>query len=1231
VPILPLRHLSIRVPWHDAAWDGTVCRNPKGNAACLILKEIRDSRDDEQEQMLAGQSIATLDQATRWPACIGERATFMAPFDFTRMVKHPYASFSEHHDHITPAAFRHPAYSAATIPFRWMMREEAWKLAEELDLDVDPNREPTDGWLERNNWVQDHGNQKALLETFFGAVVPESSLCFFYVKQSPMVDDADRVLVGVGRVMSMGPLVEYGYSAAKPIRSYVWDRAIQHSIRAGFTDGFLLPYHELLARAVEDESVDLRSCIAVAPDDRRMEFSYAGEHVTHDGAIAALLSCREALEHSRAYASAPIDSMLKWIDGRLGELWSLRGPTPGLGAALTAFGVEHGHFVAYELAAKLGENESPWPLVDAVMVDPNQLSERVAPLLTRTVRDKWLAIKENKPERRSLLELVARFELTDAQATRMYVIEERANAGFNCTDADLLGNPYLLYEEDRRSLDPLSIWTVDRGVFPPPVIREEHPLSEPTRVTDSTDERRVRGLAVSALETAADEGHTLQPRDAVVSAIRAFAIEPRCMVDGDLMDVVEGAFAPPITVGSMADSTPAYQLAVLDQVGGVIRRFVEKRVKGNRHEISANWRKLLDDELKSAGEGDELEERAREEKAAALKEIAEARVSVLIGPAGTGKTTLLTVLVNEPSIEAGGVLLLAPTGKARVRMQTATGRDAKTLAQFLLPLNRYDEETGAYLVTGENAVEAGRTVIVDEASMLTEEQLAALIDSLKGLDRLVLVGDPRQLPPIGAGRPFYDIVDRLAPENVDATFPKVSPGYAELTVRRRHIGEDREDIQLAEWFSGQQLGPGEDEILSRVLSSEKMGPLRFVQWDSSEDLREILLATVVEELELDDGQDVIGFEKRVGGDEFEGRCYFRRGAAEAAESWQIMSPVRGLTHGVRDLNRLVQATFRHGTIEYARSRHRRIPKPMGAEGIVYGDKVINLKNKRRKHMYPKDDKSLYYVANGEIGVVVGQFKSSNATWKGYPWKLEVEFTSQQGYSYDFTGGDLADETRPLLELAYAITVHKSQGSEFGLTFLVLPDSGRLLSRELLYTALTRQKDRIVILHQGERADLWKYASDYYSETKRRLTNLFVAPQLAQLDDRYLEDRLIHRSSRGEPMRSKSEVIIADQLAAAGIDYEYEAKLVGQDGKTRIPDFTIVDDDSGRTYYWEHCGMLMDPDYSKRWAKKLVWFQEQKILPAEEGGGERGALIVTTDDMKGGISSQKIKELIASVF
>jgi hypothetical protein len=300
---------------------------------------------------------------------------------------------------------------------------------------------------------------------------------------------------------------------------------------------------------------------------------------------------------------------------------------------------------------------------------------------------------------------------------------------------------------------------------------------------------------------------------------------------------------------------------------------------------------------------------------------------------------------------------------------------------------------------------------------------------------------------------------------------------------------------------------------------------------------------------------------------------------------------------------------------------------MGSEEITYGDKVINVVNHPRDRVYPAD-KALKYIANGEIGLVIGQYKSKNM--KGLPWSMQIEFSSQVGVSYDFTKRDFSEDAEAYLELAYALTVHKSQGSEFELVILVLPNPCRLLSRELLYTALTRQRGRIVILHQGPRSELKRYASDAHSETARRLTNLFRAPSPVEVAGRFFEDRLIHRTLREELVRSKSEVIIANMLHDRQIDYVYEKELrLG--GESRYPDFTIEDDDSGLVYYWEHCGMLHDPEYKARWEQKVGWYKKHGIVPHEEGGGDRGTLIVTRDTPAGGISSQDIVNVIETVL
>ncbi len=1249
----PLRHISIRVPWHDTGWDGRVCSAPRLNGACLKLKRISESRNDKAEESVAGCSIKDLPQG-KWPPCIAERGGFMAPFEYVREASHPYNHGIETpHGHFKQTTLRHPPFSAPAVPFAWMLRDSMETLGEEHALDVQAEREPDLGF--KTTWIQERLNQTALLDCFANHLKPEQSLCFFYAKQVPFVEDSaiGRILIGVGRVLNVGPAQEYAYNTSDlkdKLRGMLWERMVQHSIRPDFKDGFLLPYHAAIDKAGEDPEFDPAEIAAYSPTDRLLEFSHASQLVSHDGAIASLLACAKSLRKAQGVLPGPWDQCLRWVDARLGELWEARGPCPGLGSTLTAFGLQFGTFVARALAEKAGDNADPWHLVDKMFGDPEEhLPEQIAKSIGNTLSKKWSKLPD---DRRALLKLLSRFEITSEQATALYVQEERKKAGIDTSDESILTNPYLLYELTRLTSDPISVWTVDRGVFPDDTVRVKHPLPDPTALDAGTDSRRVRALTVKVLEDAASGGNTLIQQDQVVLGIRELSIQPPCAVDADLMNVTKDDFEDVICEFSMANGAPALQMGRLKLVGAAIRGAVDRRIKGKRITVAADWRYHLDTflNLQSHIDADEQEPRAREEKTAALEELATSRVSVLIGPAGTGKTTLLSVFCLQPKIQSGGILLLAPTGKARVRMEQSTKNlklKGYTIAQFLSP-HRYDSKTGRYHLSERPAEAGARTVIIDEASMLTEEMLAALIQALKGVHRLILIGDPRQLPPIGAGRPFVDIVKHLAPEGVTEKFPRVGPGYAELTVRRRQAGEEREDLQLAEWFSGSPIAAGEDDVFDNVVKSGKSQHVRFEQWETADDMRSRLIELLVSELKQADGKaalsdvdDITGFDSTLGGVAWNDMRFFnprkgdQNGAAETAEGWQILSPVRSAAHGVPDLNRLIHKKFRQTMIDAARKKgkQRKYPKPMGSEEIVYGDKVINLVNtnpdlywNKHRKVYPEKDDA--YIANGEIGMAVGFFWKKNLP--DFRWKLEVEFSSQPGFKYDFTSRDFEEEGNAVLELAYALTVHKAQGSEFGTVILVLPNPCRLLSRELLYTALTRQKDRIIILHQGPRAEFLKFSSDDQSEIARRLTNLFIAPSPVEFDGRFFENYLIHRTSRGEMVRSKSEVIIADQLANHDFEYGYEQPLT-IDGVTKYPDFTIEDMESGLTFYWEHCGLLHVPSYRDRWEEKLKWYRNHDIRPREDGGGENGVLIVTRDEANGSIDSAKITALITDIL
>ena len=336
------------------------------------------------------------------------------------------------------------------------------------------------------------------------------------------------------------------------------------------------------------------------------------------------------------------------------------------------------------------------------------------------------------------------------------------------------------------------------------------------------------------------------------------------------------------------------------------------------------------------------------------------------------------------------------------------------------------------------------------------------------------------------------------------------------------------------------------------------------------------------------------------------------------EGWQILSAYRNdAAIGTATINRYIHEKYRsQGAMKLTNCQIRGTRNLLGTDGIVYGDKVINVRN-QRKDGYNAVNRGMEegYVANGEVGIVERIWEKPKARSNTH----QIVFSSQPGMNYNWPS-TVSDEGASDLELAYALTVHKAQGSEFGKAILVLGEPGRMLSKELLYTAITRQKDKLVILYNEGAYKLRDYSSVACSEVARRFTCLFEQPDIVEYKKKYYEQALIHRTLKGELVRSKSEVIIANMLFEAGIDYEYEKELdLGEDG-IRIPDFTIDDAESGICFYWEHCGMLGDAGYNKHWKQK-------KEVYAKHGIVEGDNLIVSEDSLSGGIDSAAIKALI----
>ena len=1246
-----IRNLSIRVPWHDRGWDGHVCRDPVANSSCLALKLIAENRNDTLEADLRDKAFDDIEMEQR-PPCLRSSVSFMSPHAHDFLSQMAYSKWSTEHNHILKRTVRVPAWGAVTIPYRWMLKESGFEIAENLELDAGMEREPTaPNWLKDTSWIQGFNNQEALLDAFASPLVEDESLVLFYATRTPLCDDERRILLGAALLHKKHELTEYPYKEGhtSPLRAMVWERPIQHSIRpakqgSGVTGGFVMPYQAVLRELEKRQDRDASEFIAFVPDDARAQFSYGSEHVWHGAAAASLIAARNALERTSEVLSGPWDRYIAWIDERLGQLWSMQGPAPGLGAVMSALHKGfNGTLFAMALADEIEENADPWPAIDAIMKKKRN-APIGAPAITKMLRKRWKKLRDKAPEM-DRLKLLSRLELTRDQAIRS--LELRAD--------ETLKNPFLLYEDDRTAPDAVSFGTVDRGIYPGKEVASAHSLPDSCNkgLAEYDNEFRLRAASIRILEDSADQGHTLLPIARVSETAEALATVHPLPIDADIVDICRDDFLPKVDVKGENDEI-TLQLDRYVACGKIISKAVNKRLKMKDAVTQIDWRKRVDEKFKAFPANDKDENRAREEKAAALSRLGASRIGVLIGPAGTGKTSVLQLLLSRKKIVGNRVRLLAPTGKARVRLGMATGQqdNVQTVAQFLLP-HRYDPDTGRYFINPKAPKIEVTTCVIDESSMLTEDMLAAIIEAIPENCRLILVGDPYQLPPIGAGCPFVDIIEYLKRS-------KKSLGVGELTIPQRQANNasedptsamERSDVQLAAIFSGRELPPGEDEIIMQALRGEDDETLKFRRWDTVADLSGLIENVIAEDLGANPDEQTDNLEISLGAERNDrGYLNFNRGCADKAEGWQILSVNRNTSSGSMFINRRIKERFRHNRLEEAVGssmvpRYRewmRFSVPRGAQQIVYGDKVICVRNhRRRSYIYsPAGNGDQEFIANGEIGMVTGQMKYG----KKQPSYTHLELSGRTDRNFSFKRSDFSEDGSPFLELAYAITVHKAQGSEFGSVILVLPTHSRLVSREMLYTALTRQKERIWILHQGPFDTFLSLRQYVYSEIAARFTNLFrttrpdvgLPPELPRSlsgsQRTFLEERLIHRTLRGEMVSSKNELAIANILHGfekeGRLNYHVEPLLPFEDGRGRWADFLL--ETNGNCWYWEHCGMLANDQYRERWERKKGLYEANGYTTYSDKN-PKGRLIVTEDGNRHGLDSKAIEQIILDVI
>lgn len=1199
-----VQHYSTRIPWKDNDFTGRIDDNPRLNVAVQVIPNIASSRDLDFEEMNKGKSYQEVGplEMKSW---ITENAAFMSDIKLKIKMNHPYSNNNSKFKHFQETAFEMEPYCFLLRPFSWTLKNNAKEKQKYYNFYFDLDK--TERMLTwSSNWVSHGESQKGIFDYFYSGIKPHTSLILPYYKQVPFIEDNRRVIAGIGNIISKVDINEYSSDGSSDEKNYIWETNAAHSIRVGGKEGFLMPYNEIYQYSKNNPDFDVASVTLFEPAGFRSEFSYAAEWVSYDAVIDILNQSRNALKNISKLGlhianHEWVNVQLEYIDNQLKNVWNQRGIFPGLGSILSAFGVNYGSDIARhidtsknDLISELklyfsGEKEIGIKNLDSGLADKE---DEFSGLL----RD------ENKTQ---YFELLSRLNISIDQAK--YAWENLKNYA-----VEIIRNPYLLFELTRKEKDEhkVAISQIDNAMFVNTLVENKYPLNNPTKMRTEGDKRRFRAMVIFVLSKASSQGHTLLSYNRIVEGINKLPLDRRTdfqteKIDGVIEFLREGELH--------VDEENFYiKLREYQEYKKLVVDVINSRLDTSLSS-EQDWKKIINDQFGDLRQGnEENDELARDEKAKALNILESSKISVLLGSAGTGKTAALGIFASSKIIRDGGVLALTPTGKARVQLENSfkdNSVEAKfmTVAQLLIRSGGFSWNTMAYKMPTKASSSIAKTVIVDESSMLTEEMFAGI---LKLVDshavRIIFTGDPNQLPPIGAGRPFVDLItylERVSPEKVAVL----------KTEMRQGLGGD--DLSFAQIFSS--ANSVDKDVIYRIKNNETDKRLNYIQYSDLDELEQLFFDELVEVAGMEHEDDINGFNESLGATVDK---YTNYRTSENLEDWQILSPTRFVGVGSYFLNNQVHQKYRQNIVDTWNKYPWSKNKPQSVQNLVFGDKIISNVNGERKYWDGTEGNA--YIANGEIGIMSDYPCHYGKNDKNKIW-YKFLFSSFKGKTFSYGknefGGENSDSK---LELAYALTIHKSQGSSFGKTIVVINGKSSFISKELLYTAFSRQRNKLIILSDLPIEELIQYANDWYSDTKQRYTDLFEKPNITEIDfnnqKRYFEENLIHKTIRGEMVRSKSEVIVANILDKMNIEYFYEEPLNVR-GKTYIPDFTIRH--QGRTAYLEHLGMLSDKLYEKRWEVKKINYESVGISET------LGNLIITKDGLDGSLDAMLIESEI----
>ena len=610
------------------------------------------------------------------------------------------------------------------------------------------------------------------------------------------------------------------------------------------------------------------------------------------------------------------------------------------------------------------------------------IGPRIAARIVQHFGDDTLRVMEREPERlaeisgisdkraqeigeefrlqvgmRSLLEFFALHHLSAELAVKTYKLYGEAAMDM------LYDDPYLLTEEGLEApFGAVDRFAIDLGFA-------------------GDDPRRVKAGLFFELRYNLTAGHSFLPEEKLVGATAMLLSVETEVTHAALEQLLQ---SEQLVRAELAGITVIYLPALFEAERYCTRRLQE--FAGCHFPKSAFFGRMVKTAAQSSGFTYSAEQ------AQAIEDAATTGLLLVTGGPGTGKTTIVNGILSLYDQMGLSCVLAAPTGRAAKRLTEVTGQDASTIHRLLGA--GIDPHTGElFFSKNEEDPLKADAVIVDEMSMVDILLLHSLLRAIPQRARLILVGDPDQLPPVGPGFPFSDMLRAK-------TLP---------TVRLTEIFRQAQESLIV--MNAHSVNAGTMPELRNRKSDFFFLPCR-----SEEEVAQTI----------------------------QGLCQTRlpKNMGIPAGEIQVLSPTKKGGAGTVHLNKILQASLNPPSAD-------KKEKAFGEILFREGDRVMQVKN-NYDILWRKADSSMIGagIFNGDVGII-----------QSIDMNLEIVtiLFDDRIAEYDFT--QLIE-----LEPAYAMTVHKSQGSEYRAVVLSAWNaSPYLLSRSILYTAITRARELLIVV------------------------------------------------------------------------------------------------------------------------------------------------------------------------